>query len=300
MSYIINNLWESNYDFSPVDALIYSNISSWCKSSSGCYESIETMAKKSFCNRKTAERSIKKLLDAKIIKKGKFNPSTKTYCYFISDNLTYIRQNVLQTECPTSDNLTEGIGQSDQPGQTICPITTDNLSYNNNIYNNNDNNIYNKDKDNKDNIINNITEKPIDEPIVKPVKKRKEKKPIVYADTDKVYCPLDEKLNDTVIEYIEYRAEIHKPITERSINAMLKTLSSATSNTDLHIEWINKSIAMGWQGVFVPKDFENNSKGKNNNGTEDYNATVNRMYREECEKNGNNQHQGLFSIGQST
>jgi len=139
MSYIIEDLWKSNFNFKPVDALIYSNISSWNKSGTGCYESIETISKKSFCNYKTAERSIKKLLDLGLIVKGDFNPKSKTYIYITTDKLTYISQTdsvkLSQSNCPISPKLTVTDSQTDQLPQSNCPNTTVKLTDYNNIYN---------------------------------------------------------------------------------------------------------------------------------------------------------------------
>jgi hypothetical protein len=75
-----------------------------------------------------------------------------------------------------------------------------------------------------------------------------------------VYFPLDEKLNESFKDYIEYRKSIRKPLTGRGIELAIKKLNSLTSDNDIKIEIINQSIMSRWTGLF-PLKKEHTSSG---------------------------------------
>ena len=76
-------------------------------------------------------------------------------------------------------------------------------------------------------------------------------------DTD-VYFPLDEKLNESFKDYIEYRKSIRKPLTGRGIELAIKKLDSLTADNDIKIEIINQSIMNRWTGLFPLKSDNKN------------------------------------------
>ena len=80
-----------------------------------------------------------------------------------------------------------------------------------------------------------------------------------------VYFPLDEKLNESFKDYIEYRRSIRKPLTGKGIELAIKKLDSLTADNDIKIEIINQSIMNGWTGLFPLKsDSKNSVKDKLN------------------------------------
>ena len=80
-----------------------------------------------------------------------------------------------------------------------------------------------------------------------------------------VYFPLDEKLNESFKDYIEYRKSIRKPLTGKGIELAIKKLDSLTADNDIKIEIINQSIMNGWTGLFPLKsDSKNSVKDKLN------------------------------------
>ncbi len=86
--------------------------------------------------------------------------------------------------------------------------------------------------------------------------KGKSKKPAVYY-------PMDESLNQSFLDFIEFRKKIKKPMTDKAIELAMKELEKlAGSDNDLAIQIINQSILRGWQGLFPLKD--NASSGAGN------------------------------------
>jgi hypothetical protein len=74
-----------------------------------------------------------------------------------------------------------------------------------------------------------------------------------------VYFPLDEKLNESFKDYIEYRKSIRKPLKGKGITLAIKKLDSLTADNDIKIEIINQSIMNGWTGLFPLKDTNKSS-----------------------------------------
>jgi hypothetical protein len=80
-----------------------------------------------------------------------------------------------------------------------------------------------------------------------------------------VYFPLDEKLNESFKDYIEYRKSIRKPLKGKGVELAIKKLDSLTADNDIKIEIINQSIMNGWTGLFPLKsDNKNPVKDKLN------------------------------------
>jgi hypothetical protein len=80
-----------------------------------------------------------------------------------------------------------------------------------------------------------------------------------------VYFPLDEKLNESFKDYIEYRKSIRKPLKGKGITLAINKLDSLTADNDIKIEIINQSIMNGWTGLFPLKsDNKNPVKDKLN------------------------------------
>lgn len=73
-----------------------------------------------------------------------------------------------------------------------------------------------------------------------------------------VYDP-DELLNQSIIDFIEFRKKIKSPMTDRAITLMLNKLNKMATDNDKKIEILNQSIINGWKGIFPLK--ETKSKG---------------------------------------
>lgn len=73
----------------------------------------------------------------------------------------------------------------------------------------------------------------------------------------------DIRLNDAMKEYIIFRKQIKKPMTDRAIKLALSKLSSMSNgDTETMIAIIEQSIMNGWQGLFPLKDESSGKKGK--------------------------------------
>lgn len=77
------------------------------------------------------------------------------------------------------------------------------------------------------------------------VKESKEHKGVTYVP--------DEKLNQSILDFIDYRKNIKKPMTERALELLIKKLDEMTSDPDEKIEILNQSVINGWQGIFPLK-----------------------------------------------
>ena len=75
--------------------------------------------------------------------------------------------------------------------------------------------------------------------------KKEKKKQKTYSD--------DPELNQAILEFMEFRKSIKKPMTDRAVSLLITKLNGMTSYIPEQIEIINPSIMNGWQGVFPLK-----------------------------------------------
>jgi len=71
----------------------------------------------------------------------------------------------------------------------------------------------------------------------------------------------DDDLNQAILEFIEFRKQLKKPMTERAIQLMIAKLNKLSTNVQEQIEIVNQSILNGWQGIF-PLSNNNQSNRK--------------------------------------
>ena len=83
----------------------------------------------------------------------------------------------------------------------------------------------------------------------KRVEKQKEK-PSKKKST--VYDP-DEKLNQAILDFIEFRRSAKKPMTDNAIDLMLKKLRGMASDNDERIAILEQSVLNGWTGLYPLK-----------------------------------------------
>lgn len=91
------------------------------------------------------------------------------------------------------------------------------------------------------------------------VKKSKEKESKEYKGEPVTFVP-DEKLNQALNDFIIYRKNIKKPMTDRAVTLLIEKLGSLSKDPAEQIEILNQSIVNGWQGVFPLKE-ENRKPG---------------------------------------
>lgn len=91
----------------------------------------------------------------------------------------------------------------------------------------------------------------------KPSKKSNKKKDNI------VYYPDDKELNDTVIDFIEFRKNIKAPMTDRAVQIMVNKLNSMTDDRTEKIRILEQSMLNSWKGIFPLKGDSNYGyKGK--------------------------------------
>ena len=64
----------------------------------------------------------------------------------------------------------------------------------------------------------------------------------------------DAELDDAFCTFIDYRAEIGKPMTDRAVHLALNKLMELSDTTQGRIAVINQSIERGWTGLFPVKE----------------------------------------------
>lgn len=67
-----------------------------------------------------------------------------------------------------------------------------------------------------------------------------------------VYDP-DEKLNQAILDFIEFRRSAKKPMTDNAIDLMLKKLRGMASDNDERIAILEQSVLNGWTGLYPLK-----------------------------------------------
>ena len=88
------------------------------------------------------------------------------------------------------------------------------------------------------------------------IERRKKKEDIIINNNKNVFVE-DNKLNKTIIEFIEFRKKIKSPMTDRAIELLINKLDKVGSTTNEKIEILNRSIMNGWKGIFeLPKEIK--------------------------------------------
>lgn len=79
----------------------------------------------------------------------------------------------------------------------------------------------------------------------KNVKNEKNNK-YIYAEPD--------ELNNSILDFIEFRKKIKSPMTDRAIKLLIGELNKLSNDSNERILIIEQSIMKGWKGVFPLKD----------------------------------------------
>ena len=101
-----------------------------------------------------------------------------------------------------------------------------------------------------------------------------------YNSNSSISFKLEKQLNNkdvfgAVIEYIKYRKQLGKKLTQMGCDKLLSKL--AKHNSAIVVESIEAAIANGWQGVFPEKNNANNKSNNtkyNDKAKADYNQAV--------------------------
>ena len=84
------------------------------------------------------------------------------------------------------------------------------------------------------------------------------------------YYPLDEELNGVLLEYIEHRKKLKRPMTENAVYMLMEKLDKMTSDNNEKIAILKQSIINGWIGIdFLQEDKERKPQ-KNSSAADDF------------------------------
>lgn len=67
----------------------------------------------------------------------------------------------------------------------------------------------------------------------------------------------DDKLRDTLTDFINHRKALKRPLTENALNLILKKLDKMANDNDTKIAILEQSIENGWIGIFELKGNKN-------------------------------------------
>ena len=70
----------------------------------------------------------------------------------------------------------------------------------------------------------------------------------------------DDDLNAAILDFVDFRKKIKKPMNERAIQLMINKLNQFSPMVEDQIEIINQSILNGWQGIYPLKEKENHTR----------------------------------------
>ena len=105
------------------------------------------------------------------------------------------------------------------------------------------------------------------------------------------YYPLDEKLNQAVLDFVEFRKKIKAPMTEKAIDLMIGKLDKMTTDNNEKIAILEQSIMNGWKGVF-PLDKNKQSRGQST--IDEYQRLMQKYADEEANGQEENMLDSLF------
>ncbi len=95
-------------------------------------------------------------------------------------------------------------------------------------------------------------------------------------DNKYIYTDIPE-LEKALVEFVDYRKKIKKPLTDRGVELIIKKLNSMTTSIEEQTEIINQSIVNGWQGIFPLKKEKVQKANKDFGGSYDLNEFEKRL-----------------------
>lgn len=126
----------------------------------------------------------------------------------------------------------------------------------------------------KQSLPNNIN---IDNIIDNNIKKKKE------TELDTILNQIEnEKLKETLIEFVKMRKSIKKPMTTHALELLIKKLNRTTTDIGVQIQMLEQSILNGWQDVYeLKQEVKQNKFIKNNYTKEQINSLISNLDVEE-------------------
>ena len=71
-----------------------------------------------------------------------------------------------------------------------------------------------------------------------------------------LYYPLDEKLNQALVDFVEYRKSVKAPMNDKAVELLMQKLDTLAKDNNEKISILEQSIVNGWKGVFPLKQEE--------------------------------------------
>ena len=217
--------------------VIYAYLCSYANIEGVCYPTRERIMNDLQMSKTTLYKYLKPLVDIGVVQIEK----TKTDKGLLSKNVYHLchKIDVTQHGTPQHGTPQHGTPQHGTPQHGTLTL----IDLNSNILNNNNIN---------SNTINN-TQGEAGSPHAKNQKKKSE--PVTYSN--------DPELNDAIVEFIKFRKEIKKPMSDRAITLMINKLESLSHDKYEQVQILNQSIMQGWTGLYELKDDrQNGSRGQ--------------------------------------
>ena len=105
------------------------------------------------------------------------------------------------------------------------------------------------------------------------------------------YYPLDEVLNQAVLDFIEFRKNIKSPMTDRAVKLLIDRLDKMTTDNNEKIEILNQSIMNGWKGVYL---IDRGKQSSGQNRIDEYQRVMQKFAEEEASGQEENMWDSLF------
>lgn len=92
--------------------------------------------------------------------------------------------------------------------------------------------------------------------------KKKTKAELFQEELQELFLDLNinEPLTSSILEFIEHRKTLKKPMSILAVKKFVSRLRSITTDIGKQINMIDEAIGSGWQSVYEPKNFNNSKK----------------------------------------
>ena len=84
------------------------------------------------------------------------------------------------------------------------------------------------------------------------------------------YYPLDEELNGVLLEYIEHRKKLKRPMAENAVYMLMEKLDEMTPDNNEKIAILKQSIINGWIGIHILQEDKEKKQQKNSTAADDF------------------------------
>ena len=181
-----------------------------------------------YMTQRQIQNALKRLKEKGIIKTGNYNKSAYDRTLWYA--FTELGKSIMQKCKMENTNLSNGLHENVTP---IPDINTDINTDNNTNINNKEER---KKETNYDKIINSMVE--------------------------------DEEVKNSIYEFIKMRKLIKKPMTDRALTMLINKLEKLSSDKDIQIKILEKSILKNWTDIYPYKEEDNNANYQGNAKTD--------------------------------